>query len=669
VKYPHGTERVAGILVPVAALRSGESVGCGEFADLPALAQWCRETGLGVIQLLPVNDTGGESSPYSALSAYALHPLYIRIADLPELATIPERAADAIHVALEQLRVDHETTARFDYHGMIVGKMNLLRTVFEDAREEILTSSELQEFVRSNPWVQPYSVFRALKERYHQRSWTQWDDHREITPRTMTQLWDDRDLVHSTRFYAWLQLRLAGQFRTASEAVAAAGIALKGDIPILMNEDSADAWFHRDVFRPDLRAGAPPDMFSELGQNWGFPIYNWHHLEKDDFEWWRERLRQAARYYHAYRIDHVLGFFRIWAIPAANFSGILGFFWPQDGIPRVELEQAGFDEGRIRWLCEPHITGGALREVFGADAEKLEGPVLRRIGDQDLFLFAEEVAGETDILALAEAEAASENGRSLELTADQRDWLLWQYRDRALMPMPDGTLATTWTYRECSRYRELGDDERGRFEALAAGCAERSNTLWAEHGRRLLRFMRDTTDMLTCAEDLGVVPEAVPRVLKELDVLSLRIPRWSHYWERPGEPLIPLDEYPEASVCAPSVHDTSTMRDWWRNESGREQLWDAIGMDGPCPTTFDPATARAVLRAFMGCTSRLVILQIQDLLALTPELVHANPEQERINIPGTSNSFNWTWRMPVTIDALRGHPVLTGEIQALAASR
>ncbi len=664
MKYPHGNERVAGVLIPLAALRSDHSVGCGEFADLPGLAEWCKAAGLKLIQLLPVNDTGNESSPYSALSAYALHPLYLRIDDLPELESISAETRHSLEVSLKKMRSDFEDAARFDYTGVLLGKINLLRVVYEESRETILKDRRLSSFIGKNPWVRPYSVFRALKDRNKQRAWSQWDEHRDVDAETVERLWKSSALKENARFYAWLQMRLAEQFLAASEAVAAAGVALKGDIPILMNEDSVDAWYNRGVFRPELRAGAPPDMFSELGQNWGFPIYAWENLEQDDYEWWRERLRQAAQYYHAYRIDHVLGFFRIWAIPAQNFSGIVGYFWPQVGIPREELRREGFDEGRIRWLMEPHLTGDDLRTRFGDSFDAFVRKAMAQIGHEDLYLFAPDIRGEQDLTRL---EAAPPDG--LNLTEEQRDWLLEQYRDRALLELPDGTYAPSWTFRTCSRYQTLSREEQDRFEQIVSNYAARSNELWADHGRRLLRFMRETTDMLTCAEDLGVIPEAVPRVLAETEVLSLRIPRWSHYWDRPGEPLIPLDEYPEASVCAPSVHDTSTMRGWWQNESGREQLWKLLGHKPPCPATFDPATARAVFRSLVQCASRIVVFQLQDLLAFTPELIHADPDQERVNVPGTTNTFNWTWRIPVTVETLRTHPVLNGEIRALAETR
>ncbi len=656
MKYPHGTARITGVLVPVAALRSTESSGCGEFADLPLLADWCAATGQKLIQILPVNDTGSQSSPYSALSAFALHPMYLRIPDLPEYRALDAKTRAAVDAHLSELRERHESAERFDYDAVLNAKLTILRVVFNAAREEILSGADLTAFLRSHRWVKAYAVFRTLKDRFQQKPWTEWPEHRDIDAATLDRLWKRQSLRDETRFHAWLQMRAAEQFAAAAGHLEAVGVALKGDIPILMNEDSVDAWFDRDIFRPDLRAGAPPDMFSELGQNWGFPIYNWERLGERGYDWWTERLQQASRFYHAYRIDHVLGFFRIWAIPAGNWSGIPGFFWPQHGISREELHENGFDDGRIRWLAAPHLPGDQLRAVLGSAFYSLVGSVFQQLPDEDLFLFAPDVSGEQSL-------------SDLDLPVEQRDWLLTQWRDRALVELPDGRLAPTWTFRDCSRYAGLTDGEKDRFEALVAARGADSNELWADHGRRILAVMKDATEMLPCAEDLGVVPDAVPRVLEQLEILGLRIPRWAHYWDRPGEPLIPFHEYPELTVCASSVHDTSTLRGWWERETGREQLWHQIGMDDPCPEEFDADTARAVYRAILKSTSRIVVFQLQDLLTLAPELRSADPHRERVNVPGTYNDFNWTWRMPLTLEQLAEHAALQAEVSALSAIR
>ncbi len=656
MKYPHGTARIAGVLIPVAALRSSHSAGCGEFADLTALADWCSATGQKIIQLLPVNDTGSQSSPYSALSAFALHPIYGRITDLPEYRALPAAEKNAVDERISALRAAQEPAERFNYDEVLQEKLAILRVIYQATREAILKGPDLTAFLRRNGWVKAYAVFRTLKDRYEQKPWTEWPEHQNIDAATLDTLWKRASLRDETRFHAWLQMRVAEQFADAASRVERAGIALKGDIPILMNEDSVDAWYDRDIFRPNLRAGAPPDMFSELGQNWGFPIYNWERLTERDFDWWKERLRHASQFYHAYRIDHVLGFFRIWTIPAGNWSGIPGFFWPQHGIAREELQENGFDDGRIRWLREPHLSGEELRAHLGSSLDEVSGSIVRQLPGEDLFLFAPDVTGEQQLSAL-------------NIPDDARDWLLNQWRDRALVELPDGRYAATWTFRDCSRYVHLTDSEKDRFESLVAARGADSNELWADHGKKILSVMKDTTDMLPCAEDLGVVPDVVPRVLGQLEILGLVIPRWAHYWDRPGQPLIPFHEYPALTVCAPSVHDTSTMRGWWEEEEGREQLWEEIGMDGDCPETFTADTARRVYQALLKSPSRIVVFQLQDLLVLAPETLHAEPHRERVNVPGTYNDFNWTWRMPLNLEELNDHGKLREQVARLTAVR
>lgn len=655
--YPHGTDRILGVLVPVAALRTEHSPGIGEFADLVPLAAWCRDAGIRLIQLLPVNDTGSQSSPYDALSAAALHPIYLRIPDLPELEALTPEARRPIEAALADLRASHADAERFDYTAILDAKLDILGRVYAAAESSIGEDRAFTAWMRANAWVRPYAVFRALKELNGQRPWWQWDDDRDVDDATIERLWKRATLKARTRFFAWVQYRLAGQFAAAAERLTSLGIALKGDIPILMNEDSADAWSDRSLFRGDLHAGAPADMFSALGQNWGFPIYDWQVLEARDYDWWRERLRGASRYYHAFRIDHVLGFFRIWAIPQGNTTGALGFFWPQHGVSTEELHDIGFDDGRIRWLAEPHIAGPELRDRLGDEADALVAAgAFARVGDEDLFLVGPAITGERSIAALALPEPA-------------RAWLLDAYRDRALVALPNGNWATTWAFRTCSRYQGLFDSERERFEDLVGRRGAEDNELWAVHGRKLMTFMVETTDMLACAEDLGVVPEAVPRVLGELGVLGLRIPRWAHRWSEPGQPLIPLHEYDEASVCAPSVHDTSTLREWWEREQGREELWRSIGRGDTCPATYTPAVARDLLSAIVATTSRIVVLQLQDVLALDGELRLDDPSRERVNVPGTYNDFNWTWRLPATVETIQAKTALTEAVKALAEER
>lgn len=647
---------MTGVAVPVSALRGDLDVGVGEFADLPRFGRLCRDSGLQVLQILPINDSGFDSSPYSALSAYALHPIYLRISDLPELAD--SRTADTVAPLLEQMRRNAEARVTVAYHEVLDAKFAILRTIYEAVTRSPSSEREIQEWIGRNDWVKPYAVFRIYKDRNGQSAWWQWNELTDPGPDDIDAVWDNEAHRTDLLFYAWMQMRLEQQLSQAVERLEALGVYLKGDIPILMNDDSADVWLHRESFRRDLRAGAPPDMFSRDGQNWGFPLYDWDVMKRAGYAWWKNRLYQADKYFHLFRIDHVLGFFRIWAVPAANESGMLGYFRPSRYLTVDELLSAGLDEGRIRWLSEPHISGEQVRDIFDGYADPAAAErCFSRIGDEDLYLFSSEIAGERDIHALPVSD--EHKGALLEL-----------YRDRALLNIGRNRYTATWVFRECSRYQSLTNDEKTAFEALVARADLESQQVWEEHGRELLGFMCSTVRMLACAEDLGVVPDCVPRVLQELGILGLRVPRWTREWNTPGEPFVAPSGFPYLSVCAASVHDTSSLRGWWYEDpDAREGFWAALGLPEPAPAEYTPEVARQVLTALAGTGSALCMFQVQDLMSLCGDMVPDDPEDERINVPGTYNSENWTYRIPRTTGELEEHPGFMDRIRDLVDAR
>ncbi|TVR89647.1 MAG: 4-alpha-glucanotransferase [Spirochaetaceae bacterium] len=652
---PHELNSLStGVLTPVTSLRSERSVGSGEFADLTLLADWVKAAGLNLIQILPVNDTGTDSSPYSAQSAFALHPLYIRLDDLPELSGSGNFAN-----RVQELRTELSGEQRLEYERVLSAKLTLLHELYQARQTEIEKDSELKAWMHENDWVQDYAVFRVLKARNNAQAWWQWEEHQVPSDQLIENFWEDATIKPQLMFYAWIQYRLEQQLRAAKSELTQLGVILKGDIPILMNEDSVDLWRRRDLFRTDLRAGAPPDMFSELGQNWGFPIYDWSELQKSDFGWWRDRVRQAAKFYHAYRIDHVLGFFRIWAIPAEHESGILGRFEPSATLSRAELQAAGFSNDRVRWLAEPHLSGDMLRNALGEESEPCMNELLEQIGSEDLYLFQPQVGGERGIY----------NARA---SAEAKAFLVEQYRDRALIKIDDDSYAYSWSFRSCTRYQMLNEDEKQVFEGLVHRIGEENERVWESHGQKTLQMMRETVDILPCAEDLGVVPDSVPEVLGSLGILSLKVPRWTRDYDQADEPFIPPHSYPFLSVCAPSVHDTSTLREWWElelSEEERESFWTLLGYANPTPSTFDPQTAGKVIQGLLGTSSVFCIFQLQDLFTLEPELCSVDPARERVNIPGTANSVNWSYRIPENVEALLHRENLIQSIRKLVDER
>ena len=641
-------KRLTGVVVPVGALRSKNGIGVGEFSDLAAFALLCKKMRLRLIQILPVNDTGFESSPYSSLTAFGLHPLYLRIEELEEFGT----AGRAIKTRMKEAREKFDGAARFSHYNVLKEKIDICRVIYEINKPDIVKSvssgtGRLSAWIKNNPWVKEYAVYRRLKQINGEKSWNDWQEYHTVTKEIIEGLWNDASLREEHVFWVWIQEALDAQFSKAAKAIADAGIILEGDLPILMNEDSCDVWAHPEIFVQNLSAGAPPDMYSPGGQNWGFPIYNWEGQEKDNYSWWRNRLAIAGRYYQAYRIDHVLGFFRIWASSRTDNSAVLGRFVPYLPVTSGDLKKLGYDKSRIRWVSKPHIQTGEIWDVmrrsgsFSGEAElasaveKIFSTLLERINNEELWIFNKKIKGEKDIDAVQPHNSI-------------RGFLIEKWHDRLFYEYENGKFFPVWSFRESKAYKSLSREERDALEALLEKRRQRSEKIWEAQGKKLLSVLIESSHMLPCAEDLGAVPACVPKVLARLKILGLRVVRWFREWDKNGQPYIPFEDYPPLSVCTPAVHDSSTVREWWEREANQEQFSGFIGVPS-LPKVYNPGTAKVILSKVASARSRFRVFQIQDLLHLSNKWYAADPAAERVNVPGTSNDFNWTYRLPATI--------------------
>lgn len=497
MKFPKIDHKLTGVAVPVFSLRTQSSCGIGEFADLPTLGKWCTKTGLELIQILPVNDTGYEESPYSALSAFALHPIFIRLEKVD--------GASSFTQDINSLRSELESEKRVQFASILTGKIEILGKIYNSEYKNIVSDKNIKSWMGKNPWVKNYAVFSTLRKINQLASWKEWKEFKDPSEQDLARLWKKHE--KENLFHVWVQYHLENQLIEAVKELDSMGISLKGDIPIMMNEDSCDVWADRDFFNLDLSAGAPPDMFSAEGQNWGFPVYNWESLGKSDYSWWRKRLLQASKFYHAYRIDHVLGFFRIWNIPVGMVTGSMGYFNPSAYISIEDLQAIGFDEGRINWMSRPHIYEQELTDALGSEAETVKSLCLNRIGNENLFLFKESFSTERAI----DLTDLSENGKSV---------LKGMLKNVTLIKIDKHTFSLSWFFRETRGYKTLNEWEKEQIEILSARCGAEAETIWKNNALNLLSFMKDTTDMLVCAEDLGAVPACVPFVLGELGILG-----------------------------------------------------------------------------------------------------------------------------------------------------
>jgi len=348
-----GVRHHHGIDVPLFSLHSEQSCGIGEFLDLIPMIDWCSTIHFDIIQLLPLNDSGLDPSPYNALSAYALNPIHLSLAALPHLDRHPDLISQ-----IEQLHKLCEPQ-KIPYHQVRDGKDNILRQYYNLEGQAILSSHDFHRFVNGCPWLREYALFKALKIQYGWISWEDWpEEFRHPTSMTMNTLYThfskeiDRHCV--------IQYLCCMQLESVKQHAAERGIFLMGDIPILISRDSADVWLHGDLFNLDYAAGAPPDFYNADGQKWGFPLYRWDIMAQDGYRWWKDRLAFAGRFYHLYRIDHVIGFFRIWAVDHNAKTGKEGKFIPED---------------RSTWLAH----GEKLLRMLLASSSML--PVAEDLGD------------------------------------------------------------------------------------------------------------------------------------------------------------------------------------------------------------------------------------------------------------------------------------------------
>ncbi|MDR2731481.1 MAG: 4-alpha-glucanotransferase [Treponema sp.] len=644
------TKRRLGVVIPVGALRSKNSIGVGEFADLEKFALLCKKMRVGLIQLLPVNDTGFESSPYSSLTAFGLHPLYLKIENLEEFQT----ADHPIKKMIKLLREKHESSSRFSHYQILKDKLEICRALYADNKDAIIkkaSDGSLSKWIENNPWVKEYAVYRRLKEINGLKSWKDWTEYHNVSAADIETLWNNKELLGEHLFWVWLQEALDVQFTKAAKAVTDLGIVLEGDLPILMNEDSCDVWAHPEIFIQELSAGAPPDMYSPDGQNWGFPIYNWEAHERENYSWWRKRLTAAEKYYQAYRIDHVLGFFRIWASSRNDRSAALGRFVPYTQVGSRDFKKLGYDKGRIRWITQPHIPTdelwNALKSNWGtlfndneiaAAARKIFSKALVQVNKEELWLFKKTINGENDI-------------DKLGLHPAIQKYLYHAWHDRIFFEYEKGKYFPIWNYHNSKAYKSFSEDEKKALDELLEKRRKKSEHIWEDQGRKLLSVLVESSSMLPCAEDLGAVPACVPKVLAKLKIMGLRVVRWNRDWNSEGQPYIPFEQYPQLSVCTAAVHDSSTIREWWDKEADQNQFANFIGVPS-LPRVYNPGTAKTILSRIATANSRFRVFQIQDLLHLSNNWYAADTASERINVPGTTNDFNWTYRLPATIEKI-----------------
>lgn len=637
--------KLAGTQVPVFSLRTRKSAGIGDFGDLKTMIDFVASTGQKVLQLLPINDTTithtwTDSYPYSCISVFAIHPQYADLHALPELKDAKARAE------AEKTRAELNALDKIDYEKVNDFKINYLRQIFNQEGGKMMKTAEYKAFFQDTElWLVPYAQYSYLRDKNGTADFNQWPDHQVWDEAERKALADPKTAAYkNVAFFYFVQFVLDRQMQEAHEHAKTKGVILKGDIPIGVNRNGCDVWTEPKYFNLNGQAGAPPDDFSANGQNWGFPTYNWFEMLKDGCQWWNRRFKNMARYFDAYRIDHVLGFFRIWEIPVHSVHGLLGQFAPALAMSREEIESYGlhFQEDRF---TRPFITDWVLDRVFHERAGEVKEKYLDRLDDERY-----QMKPEVDTQRKVEALFA-------DVTDEKELWLrdgLYALISDVLF-VRDHTNPGVFHPRISAQldfiYESLYDNDKAAFNRLYNDYFyRRNNQFWYQEAMKKLPKLVQATRMLVCAEDLGMVPDCVPWVMDELKILSLELQ------SMPKDPSVKfghLSRNPYRSVCTISSHDMPTLRMWWDENVQRTQEYynTMLYRQGPAPHPLPGWLASDIISRHLTSPSMLCILSIQDWLATDEALRLPDADAERINIPANPKHY-WRYRMHLNIEDL-----------------
>lgn len=637
--------KLAGTQVPVFSLRTRKSAGIGDFGNLKTMIDFVASTGQKVLQLLPINDTTithtwTDSYPYSCISVFAIHPQYANLHALPELKDAKARAE------AEKTRAELNALDKIDYEKVNDFKINYLRQIFNQEGEKMMKTAEYKAFFQdTKQWLVPYAQYSYLRDKNGTADFNQWPDHQVWDEAERKALTDPKTAAYkNVAFFYFVQFVLDRQMQEAHEHAKAKGVILKGDIPIGVNRNGCDVWMEPKYFNLNGQAGAPPDAFSANGQNWGFPTYNWFEMLKDGCQWWNRRFKNMARYFDAYRIDHVLGFFRIWEIPVHSVHGLLGQFAPALAMSREEIESYGlhFQEDRF---TRPFITDWVLDRMFHERAGEVKEKYLDRLDDERY-----QMKPEVDTQRKVEALFA-------DVTDEKELWLrdgLYALISDVLF-VRDHTNPGVFHPRISAQldfiYESLYDNDKAAFNRLYNDYFyRRNNQFWYQEAMKKLPKLVQATRMLVCAEDLGMVPDCVPWVMDELKILSLELQ------SMPKDPSVKfghLSRNPYRSVCTISSHDMPTLRMWWDENDQRTQEYynTMLYRQGPAPHPLPGWLASDIISRHLTSPSMLCILSIQDWLATDEALRLPDADAERINIPANPKHY-WRYRMHLNIEDL-----------------
>ncbi len=647
VKLPANTWKGTGVAIPVFSLRSKRSFGVGEFTDLTLLVDWARQVGMKMVQILPVNDTSAthtwkDSYPYAAISAFALHPIYLNLE-----ATTDAKNKKLLKKYLQQGK-ELNQLSEIDYCDVIKAKWKFIREIFPLQSKATFESDSFSEFFKTNKyWLESYAVFCYLKDEYGTSDFNQWPSYSKYNTEEISELLkEDSAAYGKISIHFFVQYHLHLQLKAATQYAHDNGIIVKGDIPIGIYRYGADAWQHPELYHIEVQAGAPPDDFAVKGQNWGFPTYNWERMKEDGFAWWRQRFEQMSYYFDAFRIDHILGFFRIWSIPLHAVEGIMGYFVPAIPVYRNEFNEKGIWFDQLRYT-RPYITDDVLWKIFGSKNDYVKSEFLNYDGF-DHYVLKDDFNTQRKVEAYFNSKNNNEESTALKNG-------LYDLISNVILFEVDGSNGAQFHFRfamqQTLSFQALDGNLQNQLNELYTNYYfRRQDNYWMKEALKKLPGLKRSTNMLICGEDLGLVPESVPHVMKDLGILSLEIQRMP---KDPKKQFFHPSDAPYLSVVTPSTHDMSTIRGWWEEDRNvTQQFYNSVlGQHGEAPAYCEPWINKAIVLQHLYSPCMWSIFQLQDLLGSDESLRRTNPAEERINLPADPNHY-WRYRMHIDLEEL-----------------
>jgi 4-alpha-glucanotransferase len=653
-RYPVGNWKAAGMAIPVFSIRTNQGTGVGEFTDIKLMVDWCKMVGMKLLQILPVNDTTAthtwvDSYPYAGISVFAMHPMY---ANLQAMGNVSSKITQQI---IDEQRAWLNAKDGVDYEGVMRVKARFFKLIYEEQKAKVHQDKNFIAFVENNAsWLKPYAAFCYLRDLYGTPDFSKWGNFATFSQEMLNELTDvSAPHYDDVAIHYFIQYHLHIQLLDASEYARSKGVVLKGDIPIGIYRHSCDAWVAPHLYNMGTQAGAPPDDFAASGQNWGFPTYNWGEMAKDNYSWWRNRLKKMSEYFDVFRIDHILGFFRIWEIPWDAVEGILGQFNPTIPIGLDEFKNRGiwFDYDRH---CKPYIREHNLKSIFGENVELVKKTFLdEKPNQKGAYQFKPKFDTQRKVEeALTLPVDAPEDQKAFNKKI--KEGLFQLHAEVLFLEHPFSNKQSfnpRNSFHRTQSYQDLDWENKAKLNDLYIEYFyKRMENYWKEQAMTKLPAITNATNMLVCGEDLGMVPDCVPPTMKELGLLSLEIQRM------PKNPKVEFghpSDAPYMSVVTPSSHDMSTIRGWWEeNRSKTQKFYNTIlGHDGGAPFFCEPWVVKEIVNQHLYSPAMWAIFPLQDLVGMDGNLRRNDVNAERINVPANPKHY-WRYRFHLTVEEL-----------------